>query len=300
MLDLTEPGKVLDALSIALGVAFVALVARRVLNSPGGLGGRCSNWHSSVCTPRVSFVALRAAFLADWTQAFGTLDWIDRTNSCSCPQRSSPVSRRPIATAVPSAIPSLSLWLPDRRAFVDEAGVEVHGPQAGPGRAVTLVGPPDEPLPALVHHDRLLGQRRLLEAAGPAVRLALENTRLQAELRAQLDELRASRSRIATAQTLLGIPMIACATQSVTTSASVTLRRGVPRLLGQEIGRALNDGAESVEPDVHRGVQVDGVLITADFSLSTKNPTNTTQTWNQSSSGQGVPICADPVGGQRP
>ena len=42
----------------------------------------------------------------------------------------------------------------------------------------------------------LLDQPALLEAAGSAARLALENERLQAELRAQLAELRESRARI--------------------------------------------------------------------------------------------------------
>src|SRR5205823_774942 len=69
----------------------------------------------------------------------------------------------------------------------------------GRGRAVTMIGPENEPLAALVHNERLLGQRPLLEAAGSAARLSLENTRLQAELRAQLAELRASRLRIVAA-----------------------------------------------------------------------------------------------------
>jgi signal transduction histidine kinase len=45
----------------------------------------------------------------------------------------------------------------------------------------------------------LLERRGLLTAAGAAARLALENERLQAELRPQLAELRASRVRIVTA-----------------------------------------------------------------------------------------------------
>jgi signal transduction histidine kinase len=48
----------------------------------------------------------------------------------------------------------------------------------------------------MVHHPDLLDQPRLLEAVGSAGRLALENERLQAELRAQLRELQASRARI--------------------------------------------------------------------------------------------------------
>src|SRR5579871_3436890 len=54
---------------------------------------------------------------------------------------------------------------------------------------------------------------------------------------------------------------------------------GVPGPLGQEIvRRAINDGAESVEVGVHRGLQVDGALDTADFGLSATNPSNTANT----------------------
>jgi signal transduction histidine kinase len=61
---------------------------------------------------------------------------------------------------------------------------------------MTLIGPEQEPLAALVHDERLVAQRPLIEAAGAAARLALENARLQAQLRAQLGELRASRTRL--------------------------------------------------------------------------------------------------------
>jgi hypothetical protein len=39
----------------------------------------------------------------------------------------------------------------------------------------------------------------------------------------------------------------------------------------------VNDGAESVEVGVHRGLQVDGALDTADFGLSAHHPSNTAQ-----------------------
>jgi signal transduction histidine kinase len=54
----------------------------------------------------------------------------------------------------------------------------------------------DEPVAAIVHDASLVEQRELLEAAGSAASLAFENARLQAELRAQLAELRASQARI--------------------------------------------------------------------------------------------------------
>jgi signal transduction histidine kinase len=47
-----------------------------------------------------------------------------------------------------------------------------------------------------VHDARLLDQPGLLQEATAAARLAIENERLQAELRAQLEELKASRTRI--------------------------------------------------------------------------------------------------------
>lgn len=54
--------------------------------------------------------------------------------------------------------------------------------------------------PVLVAHDpALLEEPALFEAAGAAARLSLENARLQAELRAQLAEVRSSRARIAKA-----------------------------------------------------------------------------------------------------
>src|SRR5262249_11663255 len=97
--------------------------------------------------------------------------------------------------------PSLdvALWLPERAASAGGAGRRVELPPRGADRAVTVLGPPDTPVAALVHDPALLERPALLTAAGAAARLALENERLQAELRSQLVELRASRARIVSA-----------------------------------------------------------------------------------------------------
>jgi signal transduction histidine kinase len=94
--------------------------------------------------------------------------------------------------------PSLevALWLPERSSYVDATGQRLELPAPGSGRAVTALGSAEAPVAALVHDPALLERGALLEAAGAAARLALENERLQAELRAQLVELRASRARI--------------------------------------------------------------------------------------------------------
>jgi signal transduction histidine kinase len=93
----------------------------------------------------------------------------------------------------------LALWLPERRSYVDASGRPFELPAPEADRAVTMLGPTDAPVAALIHDPVLLERRRLLHAAGAAARLALENERLQAELRAQLAELRASRTRIVSA-----------------------------------------------------------------------------------------------------
>ena len=61
---------------------------------------------------------------------------------------------------------------------------------------MTVLEPGGERLAVLVHDPSLLEEPELVEAVGAAACLALENSRLQAELRAQLAEVRASRARI--------------------------------------------------------------------------------------------------------
>jgi signal transduction histidine kinase len=93
----------------------------------------------------------------------------------------------------------LALWLPERATYVDPKGRAIDLPMPRRDRAVTILGPADAPVAALMHDPVLLERRGLLEAACAAARLALENERLHAELRAQLSELRASRARIVAA-----------------------------------------------------------------------------------------------------
>ncbi len=107
--------------------------------------------------------------------------------------------RDALARALGDPSLEVALWLPEQKSYVDPSGLPVTSPMPGSGRAVTKLGPPDDPVAALVHDPALLERKGLLDAVGAAARLALANERLQAELRAQLVELRASRARIVTA-----------------------------------------------------------------------------------------------------
>jgi signal transduction histidine kinase len=94
--------------------------------------------------------------------------------------------------------PSLELayWLPERAVFVSEDGRETQLPEHDAARSVTEVTRDGERVAAIVHDPELDDSRDLVRGAGAAVALALENERLDAELRARVEELRASRERL--------------------------------------------------------------------------------------------------------
>jgi signal transduction histidine kinase len=95
--------------------------------------------------------------------------------------------------------PHLRVVFPVADGFVDTQGRLAPALVPDHRTAVTAVGDHEAPM-ALISHDRSLSEEpALLTAAGSATRLILENARLQAEVRAQLLEVRESRTRIVTA-----------------------------------------------------------------------------------------------------
>jgi signal transduction histidine kinase len=93
--------------------------------------------------------------------------------------------------------PSLELayWLREGT-FVDLDGHVVELPAAGSGREATMVRRSGRNVAAIVHDASLGDHPELVDAVVAAAALALENARLQAELRARLEDLRASRARL--------------------------------------------------------------------------------------------------------
>jgi signal transduction histidine kinase len=85
--------------------------------------------------------------------------------------------------------------LPDSKEYVDGAGIPVSVDGTS-GRAVTPIERAGEPIAALVHDPAVVQDPDLLRSAVAATRLAVENERLEAEVRAQLEEVRTSRARI--------------------------------------------------------------------------------------------------------
>jgi signal transduction histidine kinase len=94
----------------------------------------------------------------------------------------------------------IGLWLPDLQVYVDEDGATVALPAPDDSlRVATGIARNGERVAIIVHDAALLEEEQLVRGVGAAAALALENARLQSELRAQLEEVRASRARIVTA-----------------------------------------------------------------------------------------------------
>jgi hypothetical protein len=94
--------------------------------------------------------------------------------------------------------PSLELayWVPASGRYVDAGGRPVELPQTGSRRAATVVEREGDPVAALIHDPALRENDELVQSVCAAAALTLENARLQAELRARLGELQASRARL--------------------------------------------------------------------------------------------------------
>jgi signal transduction histidine kinase len=94
--------------------------------------------------------------------------------------------------------PSLELafWFPAEGRYVDGAGAMVKLPDPDSGRSSTFVERDGQPIAVVLHDPVLEHNAELLRSVCAAASLALENERLQAELRARLVELQASRARL--------------------------------------------------------------------------------------------------------
>ena len=94
--------------------------------------------------------------------------------------------------------PSLQLayWVPEYHSYVGLDGQPVDLPAEGSGRVATFVERGGTAVAVLLHDASLQDEPELVGAVTSAAGIALENERLQADLRARLADLRASRARI--------------------------------------------------------------------------------------------------------
>jgi signal transduction histidine kinase len=145
----------------------------------------------------VSFAVLPFAFLAGlvrsrYSRAGAVGELIERLNN--------PEADRSLGLALADALGDRSLklvyWRPSAGHYVTYDGRPVGLPEAGSGRAVTEVEREGIRVGAIIHDASLADEPGLVRAVAASAALALENERLGAELRARLDELQTSRSRL--------------------------------------------------------------------------------------------------------
>jgi signal transduction histidine kinase len=102
--------------------------------------------------------------------------------------------RDALAQALGDSTLQLAFRLVDGSGYVDTAGQRVNPNQLSPGRAVMpLAGAGDA---VLIHDSGLEHEPQLVRLTASAASMALEHSRLQAEVEAQLEQVRASRARI--------------------------------------------------------------------------------------------------------
>jgi signal transduction histidine kinase len=90
----------------------------------------------------------------------------------------------------------IGYWLAEAGGYVDERGSPVELPEAGSGKAVTVVGHNGEQIAALIHDVAVLDNPGLADSVVRAARIAVSNVRLRAEVRRRVAELEGSRRRI--------------------------------------------------------------------------------------------------------
>jgi signal transduction histidine kinase len=104
--------------------------------------------------------------------------------------------RAAIARALGDPSCQIAYWLPEPQRWADADGRPLELPAQSDERAVTELDHDGQRIAALIHDPALLDDPQLVGAVATAARLGIENSRLQAELHAQLAHVRESRIRI--------------------------------------------------------------------------------------------------------
>jgi signal transduction histidine kinase len=104
--------------------------------------------------------------------------------------------REALAAALSDPSLELAYWVPERGGYVDAEGAGLDLPSGGGTRRFAEVHHDGERVGAIVYDGRLADADELVASVASAAGLRMENERLDAELRARLEELRASRARI--------------------------------------------------------------------------------------------------------
>jgi signal transduction histidine kinase len=175
---------------LALVAALSALVTVQTIDESGTVAD------VATIPALFAFAALPYAFLAGllrnrWSRAGAVSELVERLGL----ERGSLTETLRDAVGDPTL--RLAYWLPQAERFVDGFGHAMALPaEDDPHRAATLVERDGERIGALVHDRSLCEEPELVSAVAAAAALAMANERLEAELRARLEELSESRAKL--------------------------------------------------------------------------------------------------------
>lgn len=189
-----------------------------------------------------------------------------------------------VAKALGDSSATLAFWLPE---FASHADAEGHHVDVSPatGRASVPIERDGMPVATLMYDDRLSDEPELVGSVAAAAGMAIHNAKLQVELRARLEELRGSRSRILEAeqserrrlerdlhdgaqQRLVGLSLELGNLESETDDPAVRSRLSAARM---EVASSLSE-LRSLAQGIHPAVVSDHGLAVALESLAIRAP----------------------------
>jgi signal transduction histidine kinase len=191
----TRPERRLYAPVYAAGVALMIAVLAQLAVQTSGSQGRALDILFIVSVIPLALVPYLfvAAFVRTRMAQGGAVSEL-MTHLAEAPQPGR--LRDALSEALDDPTLELVYWLTEGRRYVDFRGRPYDLPEDDPARAIHLVSRDEQCIAAIIY-DATLGEANAhVRAVGAAASLALLNERLEAELRAKVNELRRSRERM--------------------------------------------------------------------------------------------------------
>jgi signal transduction histidine kinase len=177
--------------SLAIFIFVVQIVYELVVNEPSLGSTRATQLASALAFVTVPLAFLVGLLRAQFARA-GVAEIVVALQRAPGRQQLADV----LAKALGDRSLVLGYWLPRFESYVDAEGQPVILPPDRSGRAATFVDHEGRRAAALVHDAALSYEPELLQIVCAAADVALEQERLQAELKARAEELIGSRARI--------------------------------------------------------------------------------------------------------
>jgi len=173
----------------AFSLVFCGYAGTRLVLSPPAVSGPfILVYQVTLC---VIAVCLVAGLLSSWWDRSAVTDLVVELG-----EGRSGSLRDALSRALGDPTLEVGYWRSDEGSFVDHEGRSLSLPDPGTERSVTIVERDGQPVAVLVHDPAVLDDPGLLQAVSTATQLGASNARLQAEVQARIERLRASRRRI--------------------------------------------------------------------------------------------------------